>query len=134
MEFVTQKLVIPSAFENMRFVEAFLLDVKSGYSIPEGTFIRIRGALTEAANNAIRHGNKFDPAKKVEILLDIHREKHFCFTVQDEGNGFDYQSVVDPLYGLMSGSGRGISTIIALADSAIFSGNGNKLEICFVLY
>ena len=45
-------------------------------------------ALTELVNNAILHGNKQDPEKKVTLKVKYHKD-HVLVSIRDEGGGFD---------------------------------------------
>jgi serine/threonine-protein kinase RsbW len=55
------------------------------------------------------------------------------FTVSDEGNGFDVNSIPDPTApeNIENLSGRGIFIIKKLADQCIFNTIGNELELHF---
>jgi serine/threonine-protein kinase RsbW len=63
---------------------------------PEADLFAIRLVMEEAIVNAIKHGNKQNPAKKVEVryCLDEHS---VVVEVEDEGAGFDPSQVPDPL-------------------------------------
>jgi serine/threonine-protein kinase RsbW len=76
---------------------------------------------TELVNNAIHHGNKNDPSKKVKIIFTVDNEK-LELRIHDEGNGFDPDKLKDPLApeNLFSESGRGIFLIRNLMDSLDF--------------
>ena len=74
-------------------------------------------AATEAISNAIIHGNKNNPQKKVTIVvkgladrIEIH--------VRDEGNGFEPGKLANPLApeNLLRESGRGIFILKSLMD------------------
>ena len=51
--------------------------------------------LEEAISNAIKHGNKMDPDKKVTVNYSIDSDK-IEISITDEGDGFKPESVVDP--------------------------------------
>lgn len=51
-------------------------------------------ALEEAVVNAIKHGNKLDPRKQVNISCRISRDQ-FWISIADEGEGFDPHAVPD---------------------------------------
>lgn len=55
----------------------------------------IRLALEEALVNAIKHGNKNDPKRKVSFSSTVTRDK-VTFEIQDEGAGFDPDALPDP--------------------------------------
>jgi serine/threonine-protein kinase RsbW len=76
---------------------------------------------TELVNNAIHHGNKNNPAKKVSILFLVN-SKCIEIRIKDEGSGFNPAEIKDPLApeNLMSESGRGIFLIKYLMDSIDF--------------
>ena len=77
---------------------------------------------TELVNNAIHHGNKSNPEKKVRVSFLVNHQK-IELRIKDEGNGFDPQKLKDPLApeNLMNESGRGIFLIRALMDSLDFN-------------
>jgi serine/threonine-protein kinase RsbW len=65
--------------------------------------------VREAVANAIKHGNRLDPAKRVEVEVAI--DGGFVeIRVSDEGQGFDPAAVRDPLApeNLFRTNGRGI--------------------------
>jgi serine/threonine-protein kinase RsbW len=76
---------------------------------------------TELVNNAIHHGNKSDPAKKVRVSFNVN-QKRIELRIKDEGNGFNPEALKDPLApeNLLNESGRGIFLIRALMDSLDF--------------
>lgn len=66
-------------------------------------------AVREAVANAIKHGNRQDPGKKVEVELLVEGEE-LIVRIVDQGNGFDPSSLADPLEpeNLLKPDGRGI--------------------------
>lgn len=87
-------------------------------------------AASEAVNNAVVHGNKNDPRKKV--LLDVDYDDHnITLEVQDEGGGFNPKDLPDPLLpeNLLKPNGRGIHIMKSLMDSVSFdfTSKGTKI-------
>jgi len=83
--------------ENISFAERMIDEICDEYSINEDYYGNILISLTEAVNNAIQHGNKNDPTKKVQIVFNAAADLNgFSFTIKDEGNGFDYTNIPDP--------------------------------------
>lgn len=78
-------------------------------------------ATTEMVNNAIRHGNKNDPQKKVYVTF-VKYPSRMKVTVRDSGPGFDPEKVADPLdpANLYKDSGRGIFIVKMLMDEVKF--------------
>jgi len=84
---------------------------------------------TELVNNAIYHGNKSDPTKKVQVFFSVN-SKRIELRIKDQGNGFNPEALKDPLApeNILSESGRGIFLIRALMDSLDFSFDGSGTE------
>ncbi|MFL5762788.1 MAG: ATP-binding protein [Bacteroidia bacterium] len=136
IEPVVQKLVLESNLENVGVVDELIARIRNEYDISEELCNDIWLALNEAVSNAIRHGNKFDPAKKVRISLESKYDRFICLSVKDEGSGFDPESVPDPTSSGRIGEpgGRGVFLISRIADKVEYSLNGTCLEMCFDLY
>ena len=83
-------------------------------------------ALREALANAIKHGNRQDPAKRVYLSLAGGAEA-IEITVGDEGQGFEATAVADPLApeNQMKTSGRGIFYMKTFMDEVTFSRGEN---------
>jgi serine/threonine-protein kinase RsbW len=74
-------------------------------------------AVRECAVNAVVHGNRYNKNKRVH--LDVERTvTGITIVIGDEGEGFDVNSVADPLApeNLLKQSGRGILLIRAFMD------------------
>jgi len=85
-------------------------------------------ALEEAFLNAIKHGNKMDPAKEVRIEYSVSLDK-VEISMTDEGKGFEPEAVADPRYGesLYKPGGRGLLLINSYMDTVRFNEQGNGL-------
>lgn len=92
-------------------------------------FKHFRLSLSEAILNAMEHGNKKDPKKKITITEEITNRK-VLIQVEDEGSGFDqeklqfYENKKD-----INHRGRGITTIKACMDEVFFNTIGNKITL-----
>lgn len=128
------KIQIPSIIENIRIVESFIDNSKDKFEIEDDIYGNIMVAVTESVNNAIRHGNKFDKDKNVYLTLQVNPD-HLKFEVEDEGNGFDTESLPDPtaIENLENPGGRGIFLMRNLCDEVKFSNNGKNVELTFYL-
>jgi len=136
IESISQKMVLESNLESVKTVESLILQAKAEYAISEENCNYIWIALNEAVSNAIKHGNKFNPAKKVRLTLETKEDHYLCFTIKDEGEGFDYRLVPDPTSPERIGepNGRGVFLIHKLADLVSYSENGTCVEIRFDLF
>ncbi len=98
---------------------------------PRTARFNLRVALSEALANAIVYGNRLDPAKQVEVRVQMGRT--FAVHVRDEGGGFDPAAVPDPTQPdrLERPDGRGLFLIRQLMDDVSFNDRGNA--ICMIL-
>jgi serine/threonine-protein kinase RsbW len=139
-----QKHVVVAAFQlkfashpkNIAEVEQFLDGIGQKLRLDDGTLYRLHIATTEAVNNAILHGNKSDPAKKV--IVECRATKHcLSMRVRDEGAGFDSSHLPNPLddKNLMKEHGRGVFLMRSMMDEVRFRrlkrGSIVHMRICF---
>ncbi len=75
-------------------------------------------AIRESVANAVKHGNKFDESKKVNLTFADSGEV-FEITVRDFGPGFKVEDVPDPTdpEHLLKSNGRGILFMNSFMDS-----------------
>lgn len=117
-------------------IESIFDKIKLKIPIGNDKLNNIIVATTEAVINAIQHGNKFDPSKKVKLRVSASSE-NIQVVVQDEGTGFDPSTVEDPRSpeNLLKERGRGIFLIRQLSDSVNIttSTKGTIVEMNFYL-
>jgi len=125
---------IPSLAENIRIVESFIDNAKEELSLNDDIYGNIMIAITESVNNAIIHGNQGDKNKNVELSLSVE-DNVIVFFVQDEGEGFDYNSLPDPTApeNIDKPGGRGIFLMKALSDELEFQNDGKTIKLSFYL-
>lgn len=80
--------------------------------------------------NAVKHGNRMDPSKKVTIEYVVDPEK-VEIRMTDEGPGFDPGRIPDPRVGknLYRPDGRGLLLIRSYMHSVEYSERGNSLRM-----
>jgi serine/threonine-protein kinase RsbW len=126
-----QGIMLGASLSNMHAVNHFIEDICDHYNIFNSYFGNILTAVTEAVQNAIVHGCKNNPSKKVELFFSS-RADGLTFTITDEGNGFNPNEMPDPTDlsndGLM---GRGIFLMRSLSDGIEFSNGGRTVELTF---
>jgi len=101
---------------------------KLGLIKPERSNLFI--ALDEAFVNAVKHGNKSDPTKLLKITAELS-PKEACFTVEDEGEGFNIHEIPDPCdpANLFRTSGRGVLLIYNIMDEVEYNAQGNRVKM-----
>ncbi|MCZ4407717.1 ATP-binding protein [Cryomorphaceae bacterium 1068] len=118
--------------ENITIIERLVDDLCEKYHIQEEHYGNILIALTEAVNNAIYHGNKQDPDKKVVVKYRAD-EDQFSFIIEDEGPGFDFENVPDPTSpeNIEKPNGRGVFLMRHLSDDISFDDDGRIVKMDF---
>ncbi len=121
---------LPSDLALMNGVLQYLLErvAKLGLIQPERSNLFI--ALDEAFVNAVKHGNKNDHTKLVRVTAELS-PKEACFTIEDEGKGFNVQDIPDPRdpANLFKTSGRGVLLIYNIMDEVEYNAQGNRVKM-----
>ena len=75
-------------------------------------------AIRESVANAVKHGNKFDESKPVEVKMSVVSGQ-LEITVRDHGSGFAVAEIPDPTNpeNLLKASGRGILFMNSFMDT-----------------
>jgi serine/threonine-protein kinase RsbW len=124
------KFVIHSDLSEQRTVQKRILNaVESHHYHPDNVFA-VKISLEEALINAIKHGNKQDRSKKVQVEAHVTADQTEI-VVEDEGPGFNRKDVPDPTAeeNLLKCSGRGILLIETYMDHVEYSKNGRRLRM-----
>jgi serine/threonine-protein kinase RsbW len=87
----------------------------------------------EAVINAVKHGNRFAPEKKVWARL-VRTAGEVRISVADQGEGLDPESLPDPLdpANLLRSSGRGVFLMRAMMDEVRFRDLAPGTEVTLV--
>ena len=91
----------------------------------------IETALREALANAVVHGNRENPSKRVYVECHGYTDGEVSITVRDEGPGFDSNTVPDPTTPerRLFEHGRGIYLMKALMDEVSFEEGGRVVHM-----
>jgi serine/threonine-protein kinase RsbW len=121
---------IPSDFASGRDAQKKILDEVADRGFNSQSAFAIKLALEEAMINAIKHGNKLDPKKKVHIKTRI-TPLQAEIEIEDEGPGFDRGDVPDPTCeeNIEKCSGRGILLIEAYMNNVEWSHGGRRVRM-----
>jgi serine/threonine-protein kinase RsbW len=122
----------PSIVDNIKIVESFIDNSRDEYNISDDLYGNILVAITEAVNNAIQHGNQGDKEKLVKLTCSSGPTE-ISFVIEDEGQGFDYNTLPDPTSSenILKPDGRGIFLMKHLCDVLRFENQGSKVEMVF---
>lgn len=127
-----KKIKIESKVDNLRIVENAIDEATSVIGISQDNYGKILVCTLEAVNNAMMHGNKLNPEKFVEVVLEF-KSQSLKIIVTDEGPGFKPELVPDPTIpeNLESINGRGVYLMSRLADHIIYNEIGNVVTMTF---
>ncbi|MFP4040701.1 MAG: ATP-binding protein [Desulfosudaceae bacterium] len=84
--------------------------------------------MREAMLNAVKHGNHYDSAKKVTYSLQLNNDI-LTMEVEDEGPGFDWQSLRPDRPAAESEHGRGLFIMRRYFSDFTFNKTGNKITL-----
>lgn len=132
---IHKELKLPSLGKSLTRVEEFVDEICETYYITNSYYSNILISVLEAVKNAIQHGNKNNPEKQV-ILTFNSVPNGLSFTVKDQGNGFNFRDVPNPVdldEGAAEHAGKGIFLIRSLADQVSYNTRGNVVEIVFFI-
>lgn len=123
---------IASELGSLALVESLIDDISKETGFSEDLYGNILIAVTEAVNNAVIHGNCFNSSQFIDVHVGESQDQ-ICFTVKDEGIGFDFTNLPDPTApeNIEKENGRGIFLIKNLSDNLEFTNGGNTLSIYF---
>lgn len=128
------KISIPSLIENIRIIESFIDNAREKFHINDDIYGNIMISVTECVSNAIIHGNKQDKKKVVNIELRF-LDDQVRFIIEDQGEGFDYQSLKDPTSPdqIHKPGGRGVFIMKHLSDEVQFEDDGRTTILTFYM-
>jgi len=116
--------------EEMDPVTSTILTAMDVTGYPDERIRKMKIVLTELLVNAIIHGNKRDPSKKVVVGHTIDRDT-IVISILDEGAGFDPAIIPDPTLpeNLEKPCGRGLFIVRHYVNSLVFNETGNRVTI-----
>jgi serine/threonine-protein kinase RsbW len=122
--------VLPTQLEAIRDAEGDVMARLEELGYDEDNQFAIRLAFEEALVNAMKHGNRMDPARKVTLAYRVSPE---CIEirVRDEGPGFDPGVVPDPTVdeNLQRPCGRGIMLMRSYMDAVTYACCGKEVRM-----
>lgn len=123
-------LELPSDLTLMNAVLEYLLDRVAKLGLIKVEQSNLFVALDEAFVNAVKHGNRNDPSKLLRVTAELSAHEAI-FTVEDEGEGFDVNSIPDPRdpANLFKSNGRGVLLIYNIMDEVEYSERGTRLKM-----
>ena len=117
----TVKLKLRSRIAYVDLVHEMAEDLARRARFAKAAALDIALAAREAYINAVKHGNRMNDAKMVEVEFE-RNESRFRIWVRDQGDGFDWMDTADPRVeeNLARTCGRGIFFMKCFVDLVAF--------------
>jgi serine/threonine-protein kinase RsbW len=108
---------LDSTLESVDSAEEIAVGAAQRAGFDDDDLMKIGMAVRESMVNAVVHGNRYNEKKKVRLSV-AHGPDRLQVIIADEGEGFDFDALPDPLAAenLMATSGRGIFLIRSFMD------------------
>lgn len=125
---------IPNDTAEARDVQERIIGLMEQNEWPMRECFGVRLALEESLVNAIKHGNRMEPDKKVRIACELTTEQ-ITIVIEDQGEGFKVEEVPDPTDddNLDKPGGRGIMLIRSFMNAVSYNDRGNQLTMTKIL-
>ena len=113
----TVERLLDSTLDSVDSAEELAVGIAQRAGVDEDDLMKIGMAVRESMVNAVVHGNRYSAHKKVRFSAHANGER-FTVQIADDGEGFDFDSLPDPLAeeNLLRTSGRGIFLIRSFMD------------------
>lgn len=111
------EVTLESKIENVDLGEEMARQIAEAAGFSEDEQYRISMSVRECLINALKHGNRGDASKKVQLNLTVDAER-LVVQVSDQGQGFRLDEIPDPLSNenLLKSSGRGLFLVRCFMD------------------
>ena len=118
----TREIKLPSRIESVEEAATKTDEFARSCGCGDEFIYAVDLAVRESVANAVKHGNKFDETKNVELTLE-DTDKSFGVTVRDFGEGFSVEEIPDPTNpeNLLKTNGRGILFMSSFMDEIEWS-------------
>jgi serine/threonine-protein kinase RsbW len=121
---------LPTTLDAIRDVEAEIIGHMTTLGYDEDQRFAVRLASEEALVNAMKHGNRMDPSRRVRLCYRVLPDR-VEIRVCDEGQGFNPAIVPDPTAdeNLHKPCGRGIMLMRSYMDKVTYGGSGCEVHM-----
>jgi serine/threonine-protein kinase RsbW len=124
-------LTFPADLREVSPVVNRVMELTTEMSCAKGKEFEIELSLREALVNAIKHGARHDVTKQIRLSVHCDESRGMLLIVRDPGEGFDLESLPNPLTGerVYATHGRGIYMINQLMDEVRFLKKGTEIRM-----
>ncbi len=120
------EIKLPSRIESVEEAAVKAAEFAKERGLDDEIAYAIDMAVRESVANAVKHGNKFDESKSVEVRFE-DQDDAFGIAVRDFGEGFSVDEIPDPTNpeNLLKTNGRGILFMNAFMDEINWSNHND---------
>jgi len=110
--------------------------IKNVLNMSDDNFFQVELSLREVINNAIIHGNKSDPHKRVYVKFGWNKKRLLLIIKDENPEKVDFSEINKKLQGtdLLSFNGRGIMIMKSYMDKVKFIPSDHGTEIVMEKY
>jgi serine/threonine-protein kinase RsbW len=103
-----------------------------GVNMPDAQRHKAQICFYEAVTNAVKHGNQFDESKHILIKREL-KDSKLIFKIKDQGAGFDYKQIENPLKSsnIDKPNGRGLFIVNEMACISSYCNQTMTLHLEF---
>jgi serine/threonine-protein kinase RsbW len=115
-------------------LDEYLMNIAKEAGLDEEKFNNLSLSFSEAASNSIKHGNKNNVTKKIQITVKVS-DSQIRIIIKDEGKGFDIKAVPDPTKeeNILKDNGRGIHIMRSFLEDLSYNFTPEGTETILVL-
>jgi serine/threonine-protein kinase RsbW len=123
-----KEFLVPSDLTEVPAASARVLDFLAPLGLAEAVLFDLRLCFEEALINAMKYGNRLDPAIDVRVGVEASPAE-VTLSVEDQGEGFIPEKLDDCTQesNLTRNRGRGVFLIRKLMDKIEYNSKGNKI-------
>lgn len=127
---VTFDKVLKTDFDELEHLDEIVTSLTTEAGMDEEQSAGLMLCVSEAVTNGMLHGNKMDESKTVHLTAKADNGE-VVVTVQDQGTGFNPDSIPDPLdeANLLKPSGRGVFLMKTYCDEVNYDRNGTRVTL-----
>lgn len=129
---VQRRDVLPNRRDAIEHATQSVIEAVEEQGFDSASCFAIRLALEETLANAYKHGNRENPEKTVTLECSIEPDR-IVIDIQDEGPGFDPETIPDPTAeeNLEIPSGRGLVLVQSFMTDVQFVPPGNRVRLIY---
>jgi len=122
---------VPATVAGLERIHGQTMQIVRAMGCAAGEEHRVDIALREALGNAVIHGSRTNPRKRITVCCFCSEAQGMMLLVRDRGGGFDPAKVPDPTEGenIYKGHGRGIFIMRQMMDRVRYRRGGREVVL-----